>query len=214
MHEVHCQQNGAAGGNGGAAEEVLQKQVEQGDHSHAEQGTHESPAEGGHAEQGDAHAHNKLAQRRMGNLIGFHTPQMLIGGAGMIDLIKVGGVLKGDGLRYRIRLVEEGIGAVADPNAVAVFVKQGQFVQLQQALVGLTGNPDIANILGVIKGDLIPFEQLVVVLGHGIAGAVAGAVSPVVSGDLVRIVGIVLPLPQGQPVYPVGGDLHLIFAGA
>ena len=213
VHEVHRQQDGAAGGDGGAAKEVLQKQVEQGEHSHAEQGAHKPPAEGSHAEQGNAHAHDELAQRRMGDLIGFDVPQMLIGGAGMIDLVKVGGVGKRDGFGHCVRLVEEGIGAVADPDAVAIFVKQGQFVQLQQTLVGLARDPEIPDILGVVEGDLVPLEQLVVVLGHGVTGPIAGAVGPVVTGDLVRIVGIVFPLPQGQPGHSVSGDLHLILAG-
>ena len=149
----------------------------------------------------------------MGDLIGFDVPQVLVGGAGVVDLVKVGGVQKGNGFRHGVRLVKKGIGGVADLDTRSVFIKKGQFVQLQQALVGLTCNPNIANILGVIKDNLVPLEQLVVVLGHGVAGPIAGAVGPVVAGDLVGIVGVVLSLPQGQPVYPVGGDLHLILAG-
>ena len=214
MHEVHRQQDGAAGGDGGAAKDILQKQIEQRNHSHPEEGAHKPPAEGGHAKEGNANAHDQLAQRGMGDLVGFNVPQMLIGGAGMIDLVKVGGVLKGDGLRYGVRLVKEGIGAVADPDTRPALVKEGQLVQLQQAFIGLSCNPDIANILGVIECDLIPFEQLVVILSHGVAGAVAGAVGPVVARDLIGVVGVVLPLPQGQPVHAVGGDLYLVLAGA
>lgn len=70
VHEVKGKEGGAAEGHNRLAEEVFQEDIEQGHHENAEEGAHEPPAEGGQAEELDAQAHDQLAQRRMGDLIG------------------------------------------------------------------------------------------------------------------------------------------------
>ncbi|CUO44096.1 Uncharacterised protein [Flavonifractor plautii] len=214
VHEVGGQQHGAAGGDGGAAEQVLEEHIQQGEHPHAEQGAHEPPAEGGHAEQADADAHDQLAQGRVGDLIGFNAPDVLPGGAGVVDLVKVGRVVIGGLFGHRLLLVEEGAGRGGQIHPVPLQIEQGHLSQLQQALIGLAGDAQVSDILGVFEGEFIPLEELIVVLGHGVALAVALRVGPVVNGLLTaRFIGL-RPAPEGEPLGAVGGDLHLVFAGA
>ena len=214
VHEVRRQQDGAAGGDGGAAKQVFQEHVQQGQHPHPEQGAHEPPAEGGHAEEADADAHDQLAQGRVGDLIGLDATDVLPGGAGVVDLVKIGLVVVGGLVRHHVLLVKQGADRAGHLHPVPRHVEQGHLPQLQQALVGLPGDAQVADILGVLKGELVPLEELVVVLGHGKALAVAGGVGPVIDGLLA--VGLIRlrPAPQGEPGHPVPGDLHLVLSCA
>ena len=110
VHEVKGEETGAAEGHRGLAKEVFQEHIEDGQHEHPEQGPHKPPAKGHHAEEGDAKGHDELAQGRVGDLIGVDVVQVLQGGAGVVDFVKVGGVhigLLGGPLLW---LVKQGLG--------------------------------------------------------------------------------------------------------
>ena len=95
-----CQVHAVQGhhGHGGkshvrALGQLLAQHIHRREHQDARHRPGDAPAEGRHAEDGDAHAHQQLAQRRMGGFIGGRAPQMLQGRAGMVDLIEVGAVV-------------------------------------------------------------------------------------------------------------------------
>ena len=92
VHEVKGKYRSAAGGNGHAAEHLLQKNVEQRQHQNADKRAGKAPAERGHAEKLDAACDDELAQRRVRDLVGVDALDMLVCGAGVVYLVKVAAV--------------------------------------------------------------------------------------------------------------------------
>ena len=152
----------------------------------------------------------------MGDLVGIDPPQVLIGGAGVVNLVKIGGVVPAGGGGHHILLVKKGAPRSAGDQArqvhlLPVLVQKGQLPQLKGVAGGVPGDAQVLKGAGVGELDGLPFEEQVVALGKGVAGGVALGGGPVVVQNLpVRIpVG-----PQGGPVLPVLGDLDVIVAGA
>ena len=108
MHEVRGQQDGAAGGYRQTAEEPLDQQIDRRQHQDPEEGPHEPPSEGVESEQGNAQRQDDLSQRWMRDLVGVEPVEMLVGGADVIHLIKIGAVHEGDGFRHRVLFIQQG----------------------------------------------------------------------------------------------------------
>ena len=72
-----------------SAEKPLSQDEQDRQHGGAEQRRYHAPAEGLHAEYSDSERDELFAQRRMGPLVNRHRMQKLIGGSGVIYLIKV-----------------------------------------------------------------------------------------------------------------------------
>ena len=222
MHELGGKEDGAAGGHRGLAEHIFQEDIEDGQHKHPQQGAGEPPAEGGHAEDTDAQADEELAQGRVGHLIGVHPVHVLLGGAGVVDLVKVGGVEPVGLFRYvgGVKKGGEGLldGLVRDRplevHRLSVLPQEAEFGQLKQPLVRLAGDTQVPDVLGGAHRHIDPLEKLVVVLGQGVAGGIALGVGPVVARHLFGVVGVLLPLPEGRPVVAVRGDLYVVAPGA
>ena len=233
VHEVEGKQTGTAGGHRRSAEEIFQKHVEDGEHADAEKGPHKAPAEGGHAKDADPQTDDELAQRRMGDLVGINALQMLQSGAGVIDLIKVGGIVPSGLRRNGVLLVKKGVrpgygdagevgtvpgrqgsrGDVEAAQGVSAFSDgaiKSQLSQLQETLVSLAGETEIADVLRVLRLDLQPLEEIVILLGQGVTGGIALGVGPVVARHIPLLV---LPGPKGVPSLPVCGDLQIVASG-
>ena len=179
VHEVEGEQRRAAQGHRGLAEQVLQEHVEDGHHQHAEQGSHKPPAEGHHAKHHDAQGQNELAQGWVGHLVGVDVVQMLVGGAGVVDLVKIGGVHIGVLVRPQLVFVEQGGRALVhvirdgvEHGACLLFADidfgirpapQGQLGQPQPLLPGRTGRGDTEA--GGGDGAQRLCVQIVVILG-------------------------------------------------
>ena len=236
VHEVKGKEGGAAEGHNRLAEEVFQEHIEQGDHQHAEEGTHEPPAEGGQAEHADAQADDQLAQGRVGDLVGVDAPDVLVGGAGVVDLIEIGGVVPGGHGGHSLPLVEQGrgplagVGDVAEGDASPVGVVQGQLPQLQPrvAAVRIAGEAEHPHLQGQGVGALAgaeqvvvdPLEQVGVLLmegGGGVGGVQSGGQGgavPVLAPDKAGdVVGLVLIGEQGVPGLAVRAGLQGVAAG-
>ena len=236
MHEVKGEEGGAAEGHNRLAEEVFQEDIEQGHHENAEEGAHEPPAEGGQAEELDAQAHDQLAQRRMGDLIGVDAPDVLIGGAGVVDLVEIGGVVPGGHGGHGVALVKQGRGALAgvgdipQGDELSVGVVQCQLAQLHPivACVGVAGEPEhphlqgqgVGALAGAQHGVVNPLEQVGVFLVEGGGGVAAvqpcgqgGATLVLLPDEAGDVVLLVLIGEQGVPGLAVRTGLQSVAAG-
>ena len=116
------------------------QQVHAGQHQNPCQCPGETPAEGGHTEDGNGPAHQHLAKGRMGGFIGAHAVEVFIGRTGMIDFIEVRGIIPAG------HIASHGIRLVADIPGCGVIV--GGFCQ--------RGRDDFATF-GIPEED---FEKL------------------------------------------------------
>ena len=216
VHEVEGEQGRAAQGHRGFAEQVFQEHVENGHHQHAEQGAHEPPAEGHHAEHGDADGDDELAQGRVGHLVGIDVVQVLVGGAGVVDLVEIGGVHVGVPVRPQLMLVEQGGGPLVHMIRLGEGLPaapQGQLGQPQALVPGRAGRGDaeagggdgaqrlrlqIVVILGDLQAVLIDIARQIQhpPLEQGVVGLIQPQAVPLA----------VLPLPlQGVVAGAQGG---------
>ena len=136
MHEIGRQQQRAAAGHRPPAEELAGKPVDHRQHQHAEERAHEAPAEGRHAEEPDAETEDLLAERRMADLIGPHAAQMLPGGAGVVDLVKVAGVEEIGRVGHQGLLVAEFRDGAAEGQQLARGRDERDLAQLRAVPAG------------------------------------------------------------------------------
>ena len=108
VHEVHRKQRRAEERILALFEQALAEQVQHRQHRHAHERAHDAPAERVHAEDGDAHGDDELAQRRMRVLIRREAVQVLVGRAGMVELVKIHAVVVRRRVRHGVLLVEQG----------------------------------------------------------------------------------------------------------
>ena len=199
MHEIKGKEGRPAEGHRRLPKEIFEEGIEQRKHEHTEERAHKAPAKGSHTEEADTDAQDELAQRGMGDLIGVDPTDVLIGGAGVVDLIKVGGVIPGGRFRDGVSLVKEGGGLprLVGAHQISRSVIESQLPQFDGTLGGFGGDAQEADLQRILGRDFKPLEEVGVVLGHGIAGLIALRVGPVVAGDGPLLV---LPGPEGGPV--------------
>ena len=106
-HQVQPGQKGRKARPPGRPGEPPHKEIQHRHQSDAEQRPRHAPAEAGHAEHRDAQHDEHLAQRRVGGLVNRHAVQMLVGGAAVVDLVKIHAVFVADGIRHLGLLVEQ-----------------------------------------------------------------------------------------------------------
>ena len=66
--------------------------VERREHQNAEQRAHEAPAERVHAEDANADRDDELAERGVRVFVWLESQNVLVGGAGVVDFVEIGGV--------------------------------------------------------------------------------------------------------------------------
>ena len=66
--------------------------VERGEHQHAEQRAHEAPAERIHAEDANTDRDDELAERGVRVFVWLESQNVLVGGAGVVNFVEIGGV--------------------------------------------------------------------------------------------------------------------------
>ena len=184
MHEVSGKDQGAGSGDRPAAEQLLQKDIHQRQHQHAEEGAREAPAEGSHAEDGDAPGEDDLTQRRVGDLIGIDAVQVLPGGAGVVDFIKIAGVHEGLLFGAETLLIRQSRLPAGQGEGLPCPV-QGHY--FPQPHVAGASNAQAAPAEALLQRHRVPFQHL------GVALAEAG---------------------QGLEMLPVGGVFNGIFPDA
>ena len=206
VHEIGGEEQGPQTGDGPAAEEPLEEDVQGRQHQHPEEGAGKAPAEGGHAEEPDAQADDLLAQGRVGGLVGLHVVQMLPGGAGVVNFVKVAGIEEGAARRDRVLLVHQLGHAALDRDGLPVAVQQHHLAQ-----PGLAVGAADAHVAGMLQPgaalQLRPLEGGDVVVGEGGDGSV---VLPVL-GPVHVVAAVARPrVDQGAAGEgPLGqGELH------
>ena len=107
VHKVQGKENSSPRCQPGLAEKPFDEVIEDGQHQHPKQGPHKPPAKGVHAKEQDAQAHDELPQGGVGVLIGFRPQQVLIGRAGVVDFVKIRGVVPGGVQRHFPLLVHQ-----------------------------------------------------------------------------------------------------------
>ena len=130
MHEVEGQQPAAQGGQRCAAGHPLAEHIHDWAHGDAEQGAHDTPAEGIHAEDQNAQSDEQLAQRGVGIFVAVQAVQQLVGAAGVVDFVEIHPVAEAQPPGQGLLLVEK-TGVEFDvfrQNAAAVFVHEHQLL--------------------------------------------------------------------------------------
>ena len=170
-----------------ALEDALGEHIHEGHHGHPEEGPHDPPAEGLHAEEQDAQGDDELAQGRMGPLVDGQVVDVLIGGAGVVDLVEDHAVEVAGGFGHRVLLVHQ----VQDGLVVIEYLqhRDGQPLPLREegdlvegGLPLLHGHPQIAG--GHIHVHLVPLEHVPLVLGVGVLRPVVGGEAEGALGDV------------------------------
>ena len=138
-------------------EQLLDEQIHDRQHEHAEQRPHKAPAERRHAEQLDAQHDEHLAQRRVRRLVGIHVVRELITRARVIDLVEIGAVIIARMLGHGVLLVDQQMRVLSafrvrafarnagNRQYSAVFIEERHLMQHQSGLLG--GDADIARRL-------------------------------------------------------------------
>ena len=100
------------------------QQIKQRHHGRAEHGPHHAPAKGGHAEQHNAQHDQILAQRRVCGFIHRQPVRHFIGGARVVDLVKIHTVPAADMAGHQALLVKQGAVCVRNGQWAAVCIAQ------------------------------------------------------------------------------------------
>ena len=178
LGEVHAVEGPQARRHEGevrALEDALGEHVHKGHHGHPEQGPHDPPAEGLHAEDQDAQGDDELAQRRVGPFIDGHVVDVLVGGTAVVDLVEDHAVEVAGGFRHRVLLVHQVQGAPV--VAEHLQHRDGQQLPLREegdlvesGLPILHRDPEVPG--GEAHVHLMPLEHVPLVLGVGLLRAV------------------------------------------
>ena len=107
VHKVKGEQHRARKGQARPAKELLEQVVQHRQHQHPEQRPHKPPAKGVHPKEADAQGNDELAQGGVGVLVGLQAQDVLVGGAGVVDFVEVGGVFIGGLQGHHVLLVGE-----------------------------------------------------------------------------------------------------------
>ena len=189
MHEVEGKHRRTAGRNRRTAEHSLEENIQHRQHQDSEQSARKAPSEGRHAEKPDAGGDNELTQRGMGYLVGINALDMLKGGAGVIDLVKIRaveiGLISGNNILLVAKLCR---GAGVFGKFSAAF-----YGKLAEIHIAARRQADIAGhgLRAVIKLGGLPFEKRRVALlkltDVRPVKAVGGVFQPVRAGIQPRI---------------------------
>ena len=168
VQEAGGQQHRAQQRDPPSAEEALQEDIHDRQHQNAGQGPGKTPAKGRHAEKKNAQGQEFLPERRMRKLVRPDIMKMLPRGAGVVNLVKIAGIVIGLLLRDEVPLVMQVFLAAGKGDALARPVKKDQFPE-----PGRTGQPAKAQIsCGRIQLQIhrVPLEDGNMVLPEGSNG--------------------------------------------
>ena len=162
VHEIEGQQPAPQNGQRGTAGHALAEHIHERQHGDAEQGAHNAPAEGVHAEDQDAHADEQLAQRRVGVFVAVQPVEHFIGAAGVVDFVKVHSVAEAQPQGQGILLVKQAgeQAAVFRQKPVAVFIHENQ-LHHRHLPVKQQGNHQLAALhIPLVQAGGLPCEDL------------------------------------------------------